>query len=116
MTATNAPLTVRAGASVRLRFPVLDADNANAPLDLTPFTGRWTLAIKNGDGTFQPPLVEKTGGSVALAAGVVTVTIATADTLDLRPGEYHYQLNLIDAGLEKFPVAVGRITLEPSVG
>jgi hypothetical protein len=115
MTAVNPPLPIRAGASVRLRFPVLDEDNANAPLDLTPFTGRWTLAVKNGDGSFQTPLVTKTGGSVTLVAGVVTVTLLTADTKDLRPGEYHYQLNLIDAGLEKFPVAIGRVTIEPSI-
>lgn len=117
MSATNDLVSLYAGENRALRFTVTENDGVT-PTDLTGLTLRWAMAARmpNSPGYAAAVLTKlsSTVGHMTIAApasGVVDVNLLSADTLNLTPGQYEYQLWLTTAGGESFPVATGKLAL-----
>jgi hypothetical protein len=80
------------------------------PFDTAGATMEWWLAKTN----HSDKIVAKTIGSgLALATGGVTVTLASADTYDLKPEIYYHELKVTKAGLSV--ATVGAVHLRPAL-
>src|SRR5215203_5565647 len=103
------------GDSQALTITVRDADGGN--VDLSGATARWWMgksATATGTGIY---LQKATGGSgitITSNAGLYTlnITIAPADTEDLKPGDWYHEAEVIDSGGNVSTVTVGTFTLE----
>lgn len=115
MTTTITAMEIYANTKRVLEFSVTDADNGDAPLDLTGLTAEWTLARATARGYSGQATVLKdtTGGGITVtdaAGGRLEVTLQPADTQALL-GEYHQELEIFDASARGVIVAVGKVTV-----
>lgn len=114
MATTGQNFAMWAGDDIELDAAILD-DNG-APLNLTGATLRWGLAALATPGL---ALVRKDSiaGGIAItnaAGGLATVAIGGADTETLN-GRYLHQLQVTDGSGETATLAVGLVTINPSM-
>lgn len=120
MAISNAPFPLRANSHKTLRYTVTDASAPGGLMDLTGFSIRWSMAQRQpGTRTFKPNAVSKSSDVdgdivVSLPDSTVDVVLKASDTVDVPPGDYEFQLAVIDGDGEPDVVATGRITLEAS--
>lgn len=100
----------------------LDADPTGAtPKNLTGITVQWALTkFKGGKATKAPVLSKTTVGGAGVqitnaVGGLCEVTIDAADTINLQPGDYYHELEVIDGSGRKLVVATGPVTLKLNV-
>lgn len=109
-----ADFSLHAGDSLILDVPVVD-EATGEPLDLTDAQAiRWQLArsVKH------PALVEKAVGSGVQVqdapGGLVAVTLAPADTVNLS-GRYYHEVEVIDAQGHVCTVLAGYVLIRPAL-
>jgi hypothetical protein len=120
MVQTDQNDTMYAGNKRTLRFTVLDEDNNDAPLDLTPFTIKWAMSKVNQEGQFLlTPVLEKILGSGITITGpddnIAVVELLGADTDTLNAADYYMELELFDGSNESVVVATGTMTIIANV-
>lgn len=77
-----------------------------ANIDLTGRVVKWALSVLDAEGVFDPTVIDlekttDTPGDTTLVdgpTGQIDVNIDPADTLALAVGNYHFQLEVFDAG------------------
>lgn len=96
-----------------LAFTVVDVES------LEGATIRWAAAYLS---PYKPVAVEKAGqmmmdggGDGGAERNAFTVTLKTADTENLDPGTYYHEAEVVDAAGNKSTVAVGAMTLHPTL-
>lgn len=111
----QANFQMTAGDTVALDIQVSDLNND--PIDLDGATGTWAMA-KSVEG---PAIVTKTvgaGGIVILdpsSDGILEITLLVADTINLLPGVYYHELQIVDAGGDTSTVIRGNITVSAAL-
>lgn len=117
MAAENDQIVLYAGNKRRLRFTVLDTDGA--AYDLTGLDLRWALSKYGSSGSYATTAeVNKTNADadeIVVVDNLVTVILVGADTASLTPGDYYYELELVDALSESLVIAVGDLELRANV-
>ena len=114
MTAVNQDFSLYSGASLNIDVTVKDALGVVINFSLTPYTARWVLY------TAGEVLITKTsdpGGGITFPApteGVMRITLAVVDTVDLVSGIYGHEARLTDLSSNSVPVMVGLVTVEES--
>ena len=92
-------IAFRVGEDVEIPASIFEADCVT-PADITGWSVAFALHRDPGDTIV---LVAKTtGAGITLTtplAGVLTVTLAAADTADLHPGLYHYEIGRTGTGV-----------------
>ncbi len=89
-----------------LTFTVADVET------LEGATIRWATAYLS---PYKPVAVEKAGQMDGAERNTFTVILNTADTADLDPGTYYHEAEVVDAAGNKSTVAVGTMTLHPTL-
>lgn len=91
------PITMTAGDTQVINFPISNSDQGGKALDLTGCTATFTLYRT----AHLIEVFQKTIGSGLIVSdlmgGVLQLTIEMADTLELPPGDYYYRLKVVDA-------------------
>ncbi|MCA8948578.1 MAG: hypothetical protein KDE27_03705 [Planctomycetes bacterium] len=118
MTTTLAALKFFAGTKRVLNMTVYDGDaGSSTPLDLTGMTVTWAIAAKSAEGVVDAAVVaSKTATIVSASAGTCQVTLLSADTAELDPGDYWQEWEVTDGAGEKSVVAVGDVVLRQNIG
>lgn len=112
--------TIYAGNRHVVEFTVTDEDNST-PLDITSLTLKYSVARfdANGNPITSSPLLEKCTGAGIIHTdptnGVAQVTFVEADTLDVLPADYYFELEVFDATPEGVVVSTGTLTVLPNV-
>lgn len=124
MVVANLTDTIYAGNRRIQRFTVVDEDTAGSPaFDLTGLVVKYALARfgTNGEPLKSSPLLDlsSTGAQVTIttpASGIVEVELLPADTVDLTPGDYYFELEVYNgAETEGVVVATGTLTVRTNV-
>ncbi len=103
------------------QFTVTDQDAAGVPLDITSLTLKWALSQIDPDTQIfsTTAILEKVTGTGIIHTdatnGVAQVTLVEADTKNLTPADYHFELEVFDATPEGVVVAEGTLTINPNV-
>jgi len=108
-----------------LEYTVTDADDSDAPLDMSSYTYvKWAMSRIDSEGNIlTSPILEKTkaAGDIVLSSSgagtnnVASVTILTADTTNLLTGSFHTELELTDSAGESVVLATGTLTILKNV-
>lgn len=109
-----------------LQYTVTDADNADAPLDMSSYASvKWAMSRIDSEGNIlTSPVLEKSesGGGIVLSDGagdkdVASVTILTADTTNLLTGSFYTELEVTDSAIpgESVVLATGTLTILKNV-
>jgi hypothetical protein len=92
----------------------LTITESGSPANLTGCTIRWVMARGYG----WPPVLEKsTGAGITItnaAGGVFQVSLAAADTLDIRIQPHVWEAEIIDTQGKTATTARGRINFRPN--
>ena len=83
---------------------------SGAAVDLSGATARWRLA-RSVRGSALVQKSTASGISIDEPTGIVTVTIAAADTEGFKPGLYYHELEIVDGGGAVSTVTTGKVTM-----
>jgi hypothetical protein len=105
--ATKYNISLDQGSDFRSTFTITDDDGE--PLDLTPYTGASEMR-KHYSSSNSVSL------TVGLASdGVVTLSMPSAQTSNLIPGRYRYDVEITDNSNNTFRILEGIITVTPNM-
>jgi len=115
MTEQSQDFEIWTGEYKEITIAVLDT--AGNAADLTAATARWVLK-KRPDGSM-PALVSKShehGAEVLMPEtdGKVKIVLDSADTVDLAPGTYYHETEVLDSADRPFTPTVGIMVVQPS--
>lgn len=117
MAVTDLTTSFYAGNRHVLEFTVVDQDTSGEPaLDITGKSFQFALSkIINGVPKDTPFLEYETGSGITTtdaANGEVEVEIAAADTADVKPGTYYFELEMLAASGPADPIVVATGNIE----
>lgn len=107
-----------------LEYTITDEDNNDDPFDVTSYKIQWsaTRIGSNGQPIQTSPVIDLNSVDNATqvvktnpTGGVIRVILVQADTVNLQPGEYYTELEVVDGSSNSEVLAIGTITVEPNV-
>lgn len=113
MVATSAAQTINlpqgTNASITIRITTPDG----SLVDLSDVHTKVQLAVRRQGFPYDYPRIDKTA---TIAANMATITIIPADTRDMYPGRYFYDVWLTKDGLRDEVVPMSTFQILPAVG
>ena len=114
MPAENQNVDLPAGDTRLILIPLQDKTGAALP-DASVVSLTWTLGPKAGSRDGAVLLTQSLGAGISLVDSLATISLESADTIDVPPGSYNHQLRCVLVGDLRETLTRGTFRITPTM-